>query len=146
MNLISNYIMISVALGGAVVTCLATLSNTNSSHNPLSWFLVIPFPFFLFGFLILREDLLMAYHNRYIYQLRKRILERLKLKETDSALRFHMELQSKKIGSWRTFLSAMRYGPPILIAIPSMFWFAINNDWSLNAIGLVVNVHGVYPE
>jgi len=137
MNLISNYIMISVALGGAVVTCLATLASISSGPIPITWFLVIPFPFFMFGFLILREDLLMANHQRYLYQLRKRILEKLKLLETDAALRFLNELQSEKIGGWRTLLSALRYGPPIFVAIPSFVWFAINNTWSLSGFGLI---------
>ena len=136
MTIIAQVTNFSVTLAGALAAALATLVGTGPTI-PIVWFLVFPLPFFMFSFLVLREDMLMAEHDRYYYQLRKRLLKRLDLYENDVMLRFLPEIKSTKIGRWVTLLSGLRYGPPLFVVAPSLGWYGYNADWLFTARGVV---------
>ena len=79
----------------------------------------------------------MAYGDRYFYQLRERLLKKLGLPGADLALRFLPEIKSAKIGRWFTLLSGLRYGPPVIVVLPSLWWFAKDATLSCTSRGFI---------
>ena len=114
---------------------LATFLSTDR-ELALGWFLVIPLPSFVFAFLVLREDFLMADHELYYYKLRARILERVGAPVADPMLRFLSDMKTVKIGSWFTILSGLRYAPPAIVVLASVGWFLLNAQVTLTAEGV----------
>ena len=139
MSIVAQLTSLSVALAGGVVAALSTLA-TGKDEIPLFLVLFIPIPFFLFAFLILREDLLMVHHDFYLYRVRKRVLENLNRSASDPTFRFLSEIKQAKMGrikSVSTFLSALRYGPPVLVLLCCLVWFVKKATLMFSLLGYV---------
>lgn len=139
MTIVATLTNISVALAGALLTTIATIYSLNR-EPPLIFFLIMPLPFFLFAFLVLREDLLMVHHDFYLYRLRERLLDRLGRLKSEDSLRFLSEIKSAKIGgrvNVFTLLSALRYGTLFVVLVSCLSWFCWNACLSFSAHGWI---------
>lgn len=141
MNVISQYTNFIVILGSAMITYVATIGF--AKVQPM-FFLLSPLPIIIFTFLIYREDLMMVYHDLYLYTLRKRILAEVGKPPSSSLLRFLDYLKAPKtkaIGHAKSktlrilsiflpppkLLSALRYGLSFLISTVCIFaWLEAN--------------------
>lgn len=136
MNTIAQITNFSITLAGGLVAAFASIVAAGK-EIPIQWFLIIPFPFFVFAFLLLREDMLMAAHDRYFYQLRGNILSKLGQSNAAPSLRFLSSSKQQKIGSWFTILSGLRYCPPVIMVVSLLIWFLWNASLSFTTRGFL---------
>ena len=130
---ICNY---SVALSGAVLAAVVAVA-TSSITMPLRVFLVLPLPFFVFALLTLREDLLLAHHDLYIYSLRARCLRSAGLEVTDSFFRLLPDTKHAKAGRLLVYLTALRYSPVVMVLVPCILWYSANAKLLVSWTGVV---------
>jgi hypothetical protein len=123
MHIIAQLTSLSVALAGALLAAFLAFPLV-LCKTPLMVIMMIPVPFFAFGLLVLREDLLMVTGDFYLYRLRRRILRRVGLEPNDMALSYLPEIKDAKLGRLSSLLSVLRYTPPFAVFVLSGIWLA----------------------
>ncbi len=117
MNIVAQLMNFSVALAAAIITAAVTLDKLRDS----AWaFLLFPLTFYLFAFLILREDFLLAAYDQYWYRLRYRVLKA--GLATSEDLAFLPSIKRWKVGHVFTVLSGLRYVMPAAAAVACVLW------------------------
>lgn len=144
MGIVSQYMGLSVALAGGMIAAIAASEIMRASDLV---FLALPLPFFLFGFLILREDVLTVSHDAYWHRLRAEILKVTPFSNQRVALGFLDSMTDTKLKGGNAILGAIRYGPALLPAFASLFFFFVFADpqWSRGVVvrASLLSINGI---
>lgn len=131
-----QYSYFSVTLAGALLAALAAFGSS-LADLPLTVLAIVPLPFLVFAILILREDLLMASHERYIYELRARILHGVGQPSESPHLRFISSQKRLKTRGLFGLLSALRYAPAAIVSPLCLIAFVSNASLSFTGQALM---------